>query len=173
MKVKQRKPGIVLYLRVSSDDRQNPVNSFEYQRKRIQDLIERNEAPLPILQEYKDILSGTTNKRPGYQQMLTDARSGLFSHIAIYSIDRLGRSPDETLGTVAEMTRLGVDIIVADSPNMDIDTASGGLFVGIRAVFAQFEVRQLSQRVRDTKRSILLTGGWPSPVPDGYIRKQE
>jgi hypothetical protein len=28
----QLKQGIALYLRVSSDDKQNPANSFEYQR---------------------------------------------------------------------------------------------------------------------------------------------
>ncbi len=173
MNAKQLKPGIVLYLRVSSDDRQNPENSFDYQRQRIHDVIERGESGLPILGEYQDILSGTNNKRPGYQQMLRDARSGMFSHIAVYSIDRLGRSSDETLGTVREMMKLGVDIVVSDTPNMELATPSGSLFLGIRAVIAQFEVEMLSQRVRDTKRSILLGGGWPSPVPDGYIRKRE
>jgi hypothetical protein len=59
---KQPKPGIVLYLRVSSDDRQNPENSFEYQRQRIMDAINLGNNELPILNEYSDILSGTQLK---------------------------------------------------------------------------------------------------------------
>lgn len=173
MKAKQPKAGIVLYLRVSSDDRQNPENSFEYQRQRIHGVIEQGESGLPILGEYQDILSGTNSRRPGYQQMLRDARSGMFSHIAVYSIDRLGRSSDETLTIVREMMNLGIEIIVSDAPNMELATPSGSLFLGIRAVVAQFEVAMLSQRVKDTKRTILLSGGWPSPLPDGYIRKRE
>jgi site-specific DNA recombinase len=168
---KQPKPGIVLYLRVSSDDRQNPENSFEYQRQRIMDAIDLGNNELPILNEYSDILSGTHSNRPDYQQMLEDARKGMFSHIAVYSIDRIGRSSDETLATVRELIELGIEILVSDSPNMELTTPSGALFLGIRAVIAQFEVEMMSQRVHDTKRSILLTGGWPSPVPDGYVRK--
>lgn len=173
MKTKQLKPGIVIYLRVSSDDRQNPDNSFEYQRTRIMETIARSETGLEVIGEYRDILSGTNTRRPGFQQMLKAARAGLFSHFAVYSIDRIGRSSDETLATVREMMKLGIDIIVADTPNLELATPSGTLYLGMRAVFSQFEVEMLNQRVQDTKRSIAHLGGWPNPIPDGYKRVQE
>jgi site-specific DNA recombinase len=173
MKVKQPKAGIVLYLRVSSDDRQNPANSFEYQRQRIHGVIQRDQSNLPTLGEYQDILSGTNSRRPGYQQMLNDARSGIFSHIAVYSIDRLGRSSDETLTIAREMVELGIGIIVSDSPNLELGTPSGTLLLGVRAVIAQYEVGMLSQRVKDTKRAMLLAGDWPNPLPDGYVHRKD
>jgi DNA invertase Pin-like site-specific DNA recombinase len=99
MNKKDLRPGTALYLRVSTDDMQNPENSFDYQRQRIQDCMERsNNLYLPVIAEYTNILSGKTDRRPNYQRMLQDARAGQFSHLAIYSVDRLGRITQETLG---------------------------------------------------------------------------
>ena len=40
-------------------------------------------------------------------------------------------------------------------------------------MIAKYEVDMFSQRVRDTKHSILLAGGWPAALPDGYTRHWE
>jgi len=152
---------------------QNPENSFEYQRQRIQDCIERGDVAPPIVTEYSDILSGKTSRRPGYQKLLQDARTGLFTHLAIYSVDRLGRNTQETLTFLDELTKLGVEVMVADSPNLEMDTPSGNLFVRMRVVIAQYEIEMMSQRIKDTKRAILSAGGWPSTLPDGYMFVKE
>jgi DNA invertase Pin-like site-specific DNA recombinase len=94
--------------------------------------------------------------------MLADARDGKFSHLAIYSIDHLERSTDETLATVQELISLGIEIIVADSPNLEAGTPSGSLLLGIRAMVAQYEVDMFRQRAKDTKRMILMSGDWPA-----------
>lgn len=173
MRIRQLRQGIVLYLRVSSDDKQNPENSFEYQRQCIHRRIEQSHMDLSVLSEYSDVLSGLKNQRRQYQQMLTDARNRLFSHLAIYSIDRLGRSPEEILNSVKELIGLGIEIIVADSPNLDIASPSGSLLLGIRAVIAQYEVNMLSQRLSDNKRALMHSGRWPTMLPDGYVRRSE
>ena len=171
MKQQQIKPGIVLYLRVSSDDKQHPEASFEYQRQRIQTCVERAEVDLPILTEYRDILSGKNTKRPRFQQMLTDARAGLFSHLGVYSIDRIGRNTQDTLNIVEELNNIRIQILVADTPNLDLITPNGNLFLRMRVAIAQYEVELMGQRVADTKRTILKAGGWPAQLPDGYKRK--
>jgi DNA invertase Pin-like site-specific DNA recombinase len=173
MKRTQPKPGVALYLRVSSKDKQHPAASFEYQRQRIQGCIERAETELPVLAEYKDILPGKNPKRPGFHQMLNEARAGLFSHLAVYSVDRIGRNTQDTLNIIDELSELGVEILVADTPNLDIDTPNGNLFLRIRVAIAQYEVELMSQRVVDTKKTVLQAGGWPSQLPDGYRRKVE
>lgn len=169
----QRKPGMVPYLRVSTEDMQNPENSFEYQRQRIQDCMTRLNLDLPVVGEYSDILSGKTGRRPDYQRMLKDARAGRFSHIGIYSVDRLGRNTQETLNTLEELTELGVEVMVADSPNLDMETPSGNLLLRMRVIIAQYEIEMMSQRIKDTKRAILSAGGWPATLPDGYSRSTE
>jgi DNA invertase Pin-like site-specific DNA recombinase len=98
MTQKQLRRGTALYLRVSSEDKQNPESSFEYQRQRIQTCLAQSQEVFPVIAEYSDILSGKNNRRPGYQKMLADARSGQFSHLAVYSIDDR-RSTEETLST--------------------------------------------------------------------------
>ncbi len=173
MKQKELRPGTALYLRVSTEDMQNPENSFEYQRQRIQDTQERSNLTLPVTAEYTDILSGKTDKRPNYQRMLQDARDGRFSHLAIYSVDRLGRNTQETLSALEELTDLGVEVLVADSPNLDMDTPSGNLLLRMRVIIAQYEIEMMSQRIKDTKRSMLMAGDWPATLPDGYRRTEE
>jgi site-specific DNA recombinase len=165
--------GIALYLRVSTDDMQNPENSFEYQRQRIEDCVERCDINLPIVAEYSDVLSGRTAQRPDYQRMLDDARNGMFSHIATYSVDRLGRNTQETLNALEELSTQGIEVMVADSPNLDMETPSGNLFLRMRVIIAQYEVEMMSQRIHDTKRAILASGGWPSTLPDGYVFVEE
>lgn len=173
MSSKPTSAGIAHYLRVSTEDMQNPDNSFEYQRQRIQDCVERRGVNLPVVQQYTDILSGKNDQRPDYQRMLEDARNGAFSHLAIYSVDRLGRNTQETLSAVEELTDLGIDVMVADAPNLDMETPSGNLFLRMRVIIAQYEVEMMSQRIQDTKRAILNSGGWPSTLPDGYIFVEE
>ena len=169
----QLKQGIALYLRVSSDDKQDPENSFEHQRQRIQSCVAQNQNDLPIIKEYSDILSGKHSKHSGYQHMLWDAYNCQFSHLAVCSIDRLGRSSEETLCNVQAIVEMGIDIIVADSPDMTLAMPGGSPLLGMRAVVAQYEADMLSQQVKDTKRSILLAGGWPAALPDGYTRIRE
>jgi site-specific DNA recombinase len=165
--------GIALYLRVSTDDMQNPENSFEYQRQRIEACVDRCDLNLPIVSEYSDVLSGRTPQRPDYQKMLDDARNGMFSHIATYSVDRLGRNTQETLNALEELSTQGIEVVVADSPNLDMETPSGNLFLRMRVIIAQYEVEMMSQRIHDTKRAILASGGWPSTLPDGYVFVEE
>ena len=73
----------VIYLRTSSEEAQNPENSHRRQRHAIEkSLFERDD--LPLFKEYVDNLSGRyADNRPGYLQMLEDARAGHFSHVAV------------------------------------------------------------------------------------------
>lgn len=173
MKAASRQPGIAVYLRVSSDDKQHPDASFEYQRQRIQEAIDRSELDLPLTTEYTDILSGKNNNRPGLQRMLTDARKGLFTHLVVYSIDRIGRKTQDTLTIIDELTNLNVQIMAADSPNIDFDTPNGNLFIRMRVVIGQYEVDLMRQRVIDTKKSMVNSGKWAAGLPDGYRRKKQ
>jgi DNA invertase Pin-like site-specific DNA recombinase len=168
----QLKPGIAHYLRVSSDNKQHPAESFEYQRQRIESCFEHSSIDLPVVNEYRDVLTGKHSKRPGFQEMLEDAREGRFSHLGVYSIDRIGRNHLETLDIIEELSELGIEIVAADSPHLDFDTPNGNLFLRIRVAIAQYEIEMTSQRVDDSKRASLKAGNWPFQLPDGYRRKK-
>jgi DNA invertase Pin-like site-specific DNA recombinase len=162
----------VNYLRVSDEDGQYPERSFDYQHQLIEDRL-LPLVGLPVSHEYRDIEKGTRNDRVQYQQMLTDARAGMFSDLCVYRIDRFGRSPQEVFTAVNLLESLGVKIWVADMPNLEIGTPNGNLQLGIQTVLAKYEVDLLGQRVRDTKHQQMLRGKWPNHPPEGYVSKRE
>ena len=104
--------------------------------------------------------------------MLEGACEGLFSHLGVYTIDRIGRNHLETLDIIQELSELGIEIIAADSPHLDFDTPNGNLFLRIRVAIAQYEIEMTSQRVNDSKRASLRTDNWPFQLPDGNRRKK-
>ena len=48
--------------------------------------------------------------RPGYQQMLEDARAGCFSHVAVENAERFGRNDTEALVAIDELHELGIAV---------------------------------------------------------------
>ena len=113
------KPGWAVYLRTSSEEAQNPENSQRRQRHAIEhSLFVRS--PLPVFNEYIDNLSGRyASNRPGYQQMLEDARAGCFSYVAVENAERFGRNDTEALVAIDELHGLGIAVRFADYPDLD------------------------------------------------------
>src|SRR4051812_31505678 len=88
--------GWAIYLRTSSDETQKPELSRARQRFTIQtNVLERS--PMPVIDEYVDVLTGKTPNREGYQRLLSDARAGKFSHVIVERADRFGRDDTEAL----------------------------------------------------------------------------
>ena len=87
-----------------------------------------------IMCRYEDkAISGTDATRPGYQQMLTDAKAKQFNALLVDDLSRLGRDEMETKHTIKRLTFYGVRVIgISDG----IDTASKGhkLQVGFTAL---------------------------------------
>ena len=66
-------PGWAVYLRTSDEEAQNPEASQARQRYIInKSVLERSD--LPVIDEYKDVLTGRNPQRIDYQRMLQDAR---------------------------------------------------------------------------------------------------
>ena len=164
--------GWAIYLRVSDEKKQHPEHSLEAQSQIVRErLIDRSD--LPVVKIYTDIISGQTARRPQYQQMKRDAKSGCFSHLAVYRVDRLGRNTLEGLIAFQEFIELGVEVKTASSPDIDPVTPDGKFFMGMQMLMAQHETEIMRQRMADNKRSILQKGGWPFNAPDGYLNKRE
>src|SRR5579859_6635388 len=87
-------PGYVKYLRTSDEDAQAPERSQAAQRRDIQERLLRS-CTLHDLGEYVDNFTGSSADRKQYQQMLTDARLGKFSHVFASTPDRFGRDDVE------------------------------------------------------------------------------
>ena len=117
-------PGWATYLRVSDEDKQSPERSFAMQRERIhENLIVPS--GIPFYKEYRDILTGTTPNRADYQQLLTDAQAGRFSHLGLYRADRFGRDTAEGVPASRRLINLGIKIRVSDMTSLQPETPDG------------------------------------------------
>ena len=78
----------VIYARYSSDNQREA--SIEDQLEICRRYIDRQ--GWKLVHAYKDrALSGASDKRPAYQQMLADAEAGQFDVVVSEALDRLGR----------------------------------------------------------------------------------
>lgn len=77
------------YVRVSTEE-QSDGWSMEGQEQQIRDYAARN--GYEIVQVYRDEVSGSKDKRPGFERMMLDAHSRLFSAIIVLHTSRLFRN---------------------------------------------------------------------------------
>ena len=93
-----------LYLRVSTVD-QHPETQLNDLRQMA------GQRGLEIIAEYTDRISGTKAKRPGLDQMMTDARRGRFDVVLVWASDRIARSVKHFLEVLDELDRIGVQYV--------------------------------------------------------------
>jgi DNA invertase Pin-like site-specific DNA recombinase len=95
--------------------------------------------------EYSDQISGTTERRPGLDAMMKDARRRKFSTVLVWSLDRVGRSLPHLVTLIAELESLGI-AFVSLKEGLDLTTAAGKLQLHILAALASFERERLRER---------------------------
>ncbi len=62
-----------------------------------------------VVEEFTDEgVSGVKTSRPALDRMLADAQAGRFDVVAVWKLDRLGRSLQHVLGVLDQLTGQGV-----------------------------------------------------------------
>lgn len=115
-----------------------------------------------VAARYQDIAPGSTRRRPSFQQMLDDARSGRFDVILCWKSDRLSRGifPAAAIMEVIESTGVRLEA-VADH----LDEKTFGIFAAI----GKIEIDNFRERATIGKRGAAKSGRWPAGnVPYGY-----
>jgi DNA invertase Pin-like site-specific DNA recombinase len=140
----------VLYMRVSTID-QHPETQLHDLR---QMAAQRG---YQIVQEYTDRISGTKAKRPGLDQMMTDARRGRFDVVLTWACDRIARSTRHFLMVLDDLNRTGVEF-VSFRENIDTGGPLGRAIVIIIAAIAELERSLIVERVRAGMRRARLEG---------------
>ena len=96
--------------------------------------------------EYSDQISGTTDRRPGLDALVKDARRRKFGTVIVWSLDRAGRSLPHLVTLIDELQGLGI-AFVSLREGLDLSTAAGKLQLHILATLASFERERLRERV--------------------------
>jgi DNA invertase Pin-like site-specific DNA recombinase len=99
--------------------------------------------------EYVDTISGTKDKRPAMDRLMADARRRAVDAIAVWKIDRWGRSLPHFVSSVQELASLGVRFI-ALTQGIDTDAANptSRLLLNLLAAFAEFERELIVERTK-------------------------
>lgn len=96
---------------------------------------------------HQEIESGA-KRRPVLDAICADARRGRYQAIAVWALDRLGRSMHETVVRVLELDRAGVQVVSVREPWMDSGSPARDLLLAIMAWVAEQERRRLIERTR-------------------------
>ena len=142
-KEREKRLKVAAYCRVSTDSDEQE-NSIENQIAHYRSLIEDNPDYDFAGVYYDQGVSGFKEKRPGFQQMMADARKGCFDLIITKSITRFARNTDTILKATRELKELGIGVFF-ELQNINTLTQAGELMMTVYAAFAQGE----SQTYRD------------------------
>lgn len=128
---------VCAYCRVSTDALEQE-NSLENQIAYYENLI-RSNPDYEYVGVYHDFaISGFKEKRPGFQQMLEDARRGRIDLIYTKSVSRFARNTAIVLKASRELKELNVGIFF-ELQNINTLSSPGELMLTILAAFAQAE----------------------------------
>src|SRR5437016_2786642 len=113
---------VVLYARVSTLDKGQDVN---LQLNELREYSQRR--GWEIADEYVDNgVSGAKESRPELNRLMADAKKRKFDAIAVWKLDRFGRSLKHLVMTLADLESLGI-AFVSLRDGFDLSTASGRL----------------------------------------------
>lgn len=124
-----------------------------------------------IVATYRDDgISGAKGRdqRPALDSLLKAAARREFDLIAVWSIDRLGRSLQHLVTTVNDLHAQGAQLYFHQQ-TIDTTTPSGKLMFGVFSSFAEFEREMIRERIRIGVERARKEGkklGRPSSVTD-------
>ena len=93
-------------------------------------------------------VSGARTSRPVLDALMKAVRRREFQAVAVWKLDRLGRSLEHLLQLLGEVEANGVRLLVHDTA-MDTSTPQGKLFFSMVGAFAEFERGMIAERVKD------------------------
>ena len=144
---------IALYLRVSTD-----TQTVDNQRIELEAWAVRR--GYIVAKVYQDEgISGAKgrDKRPGLDAMLKDANRRQFDQVAVWAVDRLGRSMSDLVRTLDDLKAAGIDLYL-HGQGLDTSTPTGKALFGMLGVFAEFERSMIVARVKAGLERAKVTG---------------
>ena len=96
---------------------------------------------------YSGRSSGATERRPGVDALMADARRGAFEVVVVFRFDRFARSVKQLVLALEEFRKRGIDFI-SHQEALDTSTPMGEAMFAIIAAMAQLERSIIRERVQ-------------------------
>lgn len=117
-----------------------------------------------IVNEYIDrAITGRTDKRPSFLQMIEEAKNKNFQYIIVYKLDRFSRNHYDSVFYKYQLKQSGVQVVSATEAISNTD--EGFLIEGLLEMMAEMYSRDLSQKVKRGIKESILKGNFIG----GYI----
>lgn len=151
----------VIYARYSSGAQRNV--SIDQQVKACRSFAEHQ--GIEISDIYEDrALTGTNDKRPGFQKMISDSAKQEWAYVIVYTLDRFARDRYDSAIYKRKLKDNGIRVLSAMEHLTDDPT--GILMESVLEGFAEYYSRELAQKTRrgmiDNAEKCLVNG--PLPV---------
>ena len=158
----------VIYARYSSDNQRDA--SIDQQVKACERYAA--EKGLEVIKVYSDrALTGRTDRRPSFLQMIKDSAKQKFQFVIVYSLDRFSRNKYDSV--IHKHTLKGNSVTVLSAMEHISDDPTGALMESILEGFAEYYSRELSQKINrglaDNAEKGIINGS----VPLGYRRGKD
>ncbi len=160
-----------LYPRVSTEDQSRYGHSLDEQEDRLKRLCEYKE--YEIYKVYREEgVSAKNMKRPKFQEMIEDMKSGKINKIIVYKLDRLTRSIQdlESIFRMLEEYDCSLESVLED---INTATATGKFFVRMTTILAQLEIERCSERTKFGLVGAAKKGHISGQPPLGYTKEPE
>jgi DNA invertase Pin-like site-specific DNA recombinase len=132
---------IALYTRVSTQDQSVDMQITDLRRYCEQRGFE-------VYKEYSDVgISGTKDKRPGLDELMSDARKRRFDAVLCWRFDRFARSTRHLIVSLEEFRNLGIDF-VSFQENIDTSSPLGKAIFTIVSAISELERNIILERVK-------------------------
>ena len=139
-----------LYCRVSTGDQH-----LETQQLDLREMAKQR--GLEIVREYSDVISGAKSKRPGLEQVMSDARRHKFDVVLVAAFDRIARNVRHFLDVLDELDHLSVEFI-SMRENIDTGGPLGRAMLTIIGAISELERSLIVERVKAGMRRAKLEG---------------
>ena len=150
----------VIYARYSSHSQQE--QSIEGQLRDCYAFAERE--GYVVLHEYIDrAISGRTDDRPSFQQMIDHSNKGQFQAVIVWKLDRFARNRFDSAHYKHVLKKHGVRVISATEHISD--DPEGIILEGLLESLAEYYSANLSKHVRRGQRESVLNGTYTGGVP--------
>ena len=152
---------VVIYARFSSHTQTE--QSIEGQLQVCYDFAQRND--MTVIHEYIDrAISGTTDNRQQFQQMIADSKKRHFEAVLVYQLDRFARNRFDSAVNKAKLRENGVKVISAKE-NIS-DDPSGIILESVLEGYNEYYSVELSQKIRrgmdiNVQKRLILGGQCP------------
>lgn len=99
-----------------------------------------------VVAEYVDEgVSGTRDRRPALDRLMTDAHRGRFGIVAVWRFDRFARSVRHLVMALDDFRERGIDFVSMNDA-IDTSTPTGRMLFGVVAAMSQFEAEIIRER---------------------------